>query len=139
MPPPEAAGGPWGRGWLCWWPRYTRRRHAHARKGACQEPFTVSMAIGARVLLVRAPVHARTLQRAVATGFGPRQPRNNREQRRGERERERGEQLSRPIPDRTRSRSIRATKPTRSRSSPVLFASVILVRCLVMDDGSVIT
>lgn len=45
------------------------------------------MAIGARVLLVRAPVHARTLQRAVATGFGPRQPRNNREQRRGQRER----------------------------------------------------
>lgn len=90
VPPPEAAGGPWGRGWLCWWPRYTRRRHAHARKGACQEPFTVSMAIGARVLLVRAPVHARTLQRAVATGFGPRQPRNDREQRRGERARERG-------------------------------------------------
>lgn len=51
------------------------------------------MAIGARVLLVRAPVHARTLQRAVATGFGPRQPRNNREQRRGERERERGTAL----------------------------------------------
>lgn len=81
VPPPEAAGGPWGRGRLCWW----RRRHAHARNRACQQPSTVSMAIGARVLLVRAPVHARTLQRAVATGFRF-QSRNNRENN-GERER----------------------------------------------------
>lgn len=102
VPPPEAAGGPWG---LCWWPRHTRRRHAHARNRACQQPFTVSMAIGARVLLVRAPVHARTLQRAVATGFrflaNP-----GTTERTTERERERGT----AVQSRDRDRSVHQTE-----------------------------